>query len=102
MFLVRRVFKVKKGTAREAAELITQIGAMYEKAGQRTPSRVYLSGGGVPGPANTVYMEWVEETLQSAYRDDNPVPPGMDPVYDRLRELQEETYIEFYDLYSGA
>ena len=102
MFLVRRVFKVKRGTARKAAELITQIGAGYEKAGQRTSSRVYISGGGVPGPANTVYMEWTEEALQSAYRDDNPVPPGQDELFDQLREIQEETYIEFYELYSGS
>ena len=102
MFLVRRIFKVKKGTARKAAKLITQIGEMYEKEGQRTPSRVYISGGGVPGPADTVYMEWTEEALRSAYRENNPVPPGMDPVYDQLRELQEETSIEFYELYSGA
>ncbi|MCH8973598.1 MAG: hypothetical protein IH869_00840 [Chloroflexi bacterium] len=102
VFLVRRIFKVKKGKARKAAELITQIGAMYEKAGQRTPSRVYISGGGVPGPADTVYMEWTEEALRSAYREQNPVPPGMDPVYAELRELQEETSIEFYDLYSGS
>ncbi len=102
VFLVRRIFKVKKGTARKAAKRITQIGEMYEKAGQRTPSRVYISGGGVPGPADTVYMEWTEEALRSAYREQNPVPPGMDPVYDELRELQEETSIEFYDLYSGS
>ena len=102
MFLVRRIFKVKKGKARKAAELITQIGAMYEKAGQRTPSRVYISGGGVPGPADPVYMEWTEEALRSGYREQNPVPPGMDPVYAELRELQEETSIEFYDLYSGS
>ena len=102
MFLVRRIFKVKKGTARKAAELITQIGAGYQEAGQRTPSRVYLSGGSVPGPANTVYMEWVEEELRSVYRENNPVPPGNSELYQQLRELQEETSIEFYELYSGA
>ena len=102
MFVVRRIFKVKKGTARKAAELITQIGAGYQEAGQRTPSRVYLSGGSVPGPADTVYMEWVEEALRSAYRENNPVPPGNDELYSQLRELQEETSIEFYELYSGA
>ena len=102
MFVVRRIFKVKKGSARKAAELITQIGAGYQEAGQRTPSRVYLSGGSVPGPADTVYMEWVEEALRSAYRENNPVPPGLDDLYKQLRELQEETSIEFYELYSGA
>ena len=102
MYLIRRVFKVKPGTSRRAAEIITQIGKLYEEEGQRSPVRVYTSGGTVPGPANTVYMEWIEEALRSAYRDENPVPPGMDPIYDQLRELQEETSIEFYELYSGS
>jgi hypothetical protein len=102
MFVVRRIFKVKKGNARKAAELITQIGAGYQDAGQRTPSRVYTSGGSVPGPADTVYMEWVEESLRSAYRENNPVPAGNSELYAKLRELQEESSIEFYELYSGA
>ena len=51
MFLVRRVFKVKQGTSRKAAEIITQMGKVYEEAGQRSRSTVYYSGGSVPGPA---------------------------------------------------
>jgi hypothetical protein len=104
MFLVRRVFKVKKGTGRKAAEVITQIGQMYDGAGQRTPSRVYLSGSTVPGPADTVYMDWTAETLESAYRPDNVAakPTGEDDLFAKLREYQEETYIEFYEMYSGA
>ena len=99
MFLVRRVFKVKPRTARKAAEIITQMGKIYEEAGQRSTSRVYISGGSVPGPANTVYMDWVEETLRSPYREDN-VLPDMSDLYSQLREVQEETYIEFYELFS--
>ena len=102
MFLVRRVFKVKKGTARRAAAVLTEIGKMYEAAGQRTPSRVYVSGSTVPGPADTVYMDWVEESLRSAYRSENSKPPGEDELFAKLREFQEETYIEFYELYSGS
>ena len=101
MFLVRRVFKVKKGTARKAAEAITQIGKMYEEAGQRRPSRVYISGGIVPGPADTVYMEWVEESLEDAYREDNQAPKREGDFFGQLRDYQEETWIEFYQLYSG-
>ena len=102
MFLVRRTFKVKKGTARKAAEVITQIGKMYEEAGQRTHSRVYISGGTVPGPADTVYMDWVEETLRSAYRADNPKPPQENELFAKLREYQEETSIEFYEMYDDS
>jgi hypothetical protein len=102
LFLVRRTFKVKKGTARKAADAITQIGKMYEKAGQRTPSRVYISGGTVPGPADTVYMDWTEETLRSAYRDDNPKPDGEDELFAKLREYQEETSIEFFEMHGAS
>ena len=100
MYLVRRVFKVKPGTARKAAEIIAQIGKVFEEAGQRTSCRVYTSGGTVPGPANTVYMDWIEETLQSPYRDDNELPQDLTNLGPQLRELQEESYIEFYELQS--
>jgi len=101
VFVIRRMFKVKKGTARKAAEVITQIGKGYESLGQRKPTRVYISGSTVPGPADTVYMEWLEEALMSAYREDNPTPAGLNKLFDQLREYQEETWIEFYELYSG-
>ena len=102
MFLVRRVVKVKKGTARRAADVLTQIGKVYEEAGQRTPSRVYISGSTVPGPNDTVYMDWIEESLRSAYRADNPAPEGQNDLFRQLGEYQEESYIEFYELYSGS
>ena len=102
MFLVRRVFKVKPGTTRKAAEVIAEIGKMYEEAGLRAPSRVFISGTSTPGPLNTVYMEWLEETLGSPHREGNPTPDGEDELFARLNEYQEETTIEFYELYSGA
>ncbi len=100
MYLIRRVFKVKPGTTRRAAEIITQIGKLYEEAGQRSPVRVYMSGGTVPGPANTIYMDWTEETLLSPYREGNQIPDGMAALGAQLNELQEENYIEFYEIYS--
>lgn len=104
MFLVRRVFKVKKGTGRKAAEVITQIGKLYVDVDQRTSSRVYLSGSTVPGPADTVYMDWTAETLESAYRPENVAakPAGEAELFAKLSEYQEETYIEFYEMYSGS
>ena len=102
MFLVRRIFKVKKGTARQAADIITQIGKMYEEAGLRTPSRVYISGSTVPGPSDTVYMDWIEESLKSAYRKDNPTPAKEDELFGILEnQYQEETSVEFYEIYSS-
>ena len=100
MYLVRRVWKVKPGTSRRAAQLIAQIGKVYEDAGQRSPTRVYVSGGTVPGPANTVYMDWTEEVLQSPYREDNIIPEELRKIGLELRELQEESYIEFYEMYN--
>ncbi len=100
MYLVKRVFKVKPGTTRRAAEIITQIGKLYEEAGQRSPIRVYMSGGTVPGPANTIYMDWIEETMRSPYREGNKIPDGIAALGGQLNELQEENYIEFYEIYS--
>ena len=102
MYLVRRVFKVKPGTARKAMAIIAQIGKLYEEAGQRTRSRVYRSGGVVPGPANTVYMDWTEETLRSPYRKGTELPDGMSELGTQLRAFQEESYIEFYEMHSPA
>lgn len=99
MYLIRRVWKVKPGTARKAASLIAQMGKVYEQAGQRSPTRVYLSGGTVPGLANHVYMDWTEETIRSPYRKGNKIPEVIIPIGQQLREFQEESWIEFYELF---
>ena len=98
MYLIRRVFKVKPGNARRAAEIIARIGKAYEEAGQRSPTRVYLSGGTVPGPANTVYMDWTAERIESPYRPGNRFPEAVASLGAQLRELTEESHIEFYEL----
>ena len=98
MYLIRRVYKVKPGTTRKAAELIHQIGKRYEEAGQRSPVRVYWSGSTMPGPSNTVYMDWVQEKIESPYRQDQE-RPDMSYLGEQLRELQEESYIEFYEMH---
>ena len=97
MYLVRRVFKVKPGATFEAAQIIAQIGKAYEKAG-RSPTRVYWSGYTVPGADNTVYMDWTEETLRSPYHPEAKEPDEIGTVYSQLTELQEESYIEFYEM----
>ena len=102
MYLIRRVFKVKPGGTYKAAEAIWKMGKQYEEAGQRSPSRVYWSGGSVPGPANTVYIEWTEETIQSPYREEIPYPEDMTELYKQLREVREESYIEFYEMYAPS
>jgi hypothetical protein len=99
MYVIRRVYKVKPGTTRRAAEVLTQIGRAYQDAGQRPPFRVYTSGGTVPGPANTIYMEWEAESILSPMREGNRIPEAVGTLGAQLAEMQEETYIEFYEMY---
>ena len=98
MYLIRRVYKVKPGTTRKAAELIDKIAKRYEEAGQRSSVKVYWSGYTVPGAANTVYMDWVQEKIESPYRPGN-VSADTGDLGAQLREIQEESYIEFYEMY---
>ena len=97
MYLIRRVFTVKPETTREAAQIIAQIGKAYEKVG-RSPTRVYWSGYTVPGPANTVYMDWTQETLGSPYDPDANEPEGLGTIYEQLTKLYVDNYIEFYEM----
>jgi len=82
---------------RKAAHLIAQIGKGYEKAG-RSAVRVYWSGYTVPGAADTVYMDWTEETLRSPYHPDAKEPGEMGEAYGQLHELQVESSIEFFEM----
>ena len=102
MYLIRRVYKVKPRTQRQAEDLITRIGNAYVEAGQRTPIRVYHSGGTVPGPMNTVYMDWTEEKLESPYRPGLVNLEAADKLSVELRDIVEESYIEFYEMYSPS
>ncbi len=99
MFLIRRSFKVKKGSVRKAEDVIMRIGKMYEESGDRTPSRVYHSGGSVPGPADTIYMDWLEEDLKSPYRADLKKPQKEDALFEELRQYQEESWVDFFEVY---
>ena len=99
MYLIRRVYKVKPGATRKAAQLIAQIGKGYEEAG-RSPARVYWSGYTVPGSENTVYMDWTQDSLRSPYDPDAKEPEDAElvPLYNQLDKLQEDSSIEFYEM----
>jgi hypothetical protein len=102
MFVVRRIHHAKPGQSRKLAAVLTKIGEMYQGTGDRKPSRIYTSGGTVPGPLNTVYMEWLEEALMSPYRPDLVKPEPEDSLFAELREFEESaSEIEFYQLFSG-
>ena len=55
----------------------------------------------MPGPANTVYMDWVQDKIESPYRTDQKLP-DMGDLGQQLRELQEESHIEFYEMYGPS
>ncbi len=99
MYVIRRVYKVKPGQTKNAAELIYKIGNRYTDAGQRDQVRVYWSGYTMPGPPNTVYMEWTQEKIESPYRAGNDMP-SMGDLSTQLREMVEEQSIEFYEMYT--
>jgi len=99
MFVVRRVWETKPGQSRVAASLVAAMGEEYESAGKRSSSRVYFNGGTVPGKRNRVYMEWTEDVIDSTYRKDIvESPPKARDLYAKLREITEDTWIEFYEL----
>ncbi len=56
----------------------------------------------MPGPANTIYMDWTDETLRPPYREGNKIPEGIAALGAQLNELQEESYIEFYEVFSPS
>ena len=97
MYLIRRGFKVKPGTTRQAATLIDKLAKAYETTG-RSHTRVYWSGYTVPGTPDIVYMDWTEEVLRSPYGPDAKTPQDVSDIYNELRELQESSFIEFYEM----
>ena len=53
----------------------------------------------MPGPTNTVYMDWTQETLSSPYYTGPSEPEDqVGTIYRQLNELQEDGYIEFYEM----
>ena len=97
MYLIRRGFKVKPGATYRAAQLVSQMAKAYENLG-RSQTRVYWSGYTVPGTPDTVYMDWIEETLRSPYGPDAKSPKDLSEIYNELNELQESSFIEFYEM----
>ena len=97
MYVVRRVVRIKTGTTLKAAKILSQLGKEYEKSGLFT-TIVYWSGYTVPGPSNTIYMDWTQEKPGSPYAETANEPEGLESLYGQLEELQEESYIEYYEM----
>ncbi|MEX0591925.1 MAG: hypothetical protein WD152_00470 [Nitriliruptoraceae bacterium] len=101
MYVVRRIWAVEPRQARKAATLVAEIAAQYEDAGQRSSTRVYFNGGTVPGEKDRVYMEWIEESIQSPYRAGNESPQQARDLGAKLRAIAPESWIEFYELFTA-
>jgi len=97
MYVIRRVWVTKNREARQVASLVAEAGRIYEQSEQREPVSVYFNNGTLPGESNRVYMEWTAPVIDSPYRGDNELP-DMGEVGKRIRELTEQSWIEFYEL----
>jgi hypothetical protein len=99
MYVVRRVWETKSGEARLVASLVAAMGQEYEAVEKRSPSRVYFNSSTLPGDRHRVYMEWTEDVIASPYREDLvQSPPRARELYDKVRDLTTDSWIEFYEL----
>ena len=78
--------------------MASRIGALYHEAGQRSEVRIYFNGTTLPGERDRLYMEWTAPTIESPYGESVVPIPEAQELGVRLRELTDETWIEFYEL----
>lgn len=97
MFLVKRIYQVQPGKARQAATILDKIGKAYEEAGTRSASTVYFNSGTTPGDKDTVVMEWTEESLGSTYREDR-IRVDTSHISGGLGDISLGSRIEFWEL----
>tara|TARA_B100001245_G_C22589106_1_gene292445 strand:+ start:34 stop:318 length:285 start_codon:yes stop_codon:yes gene_type:complete len=91
---------VKPGMAKNVAQLVAKQAIIYEKSGQRGPTKVYFNGGTLPGDKNVVYMEWQDESIKSPYREGNKIPTEALEVGSQVREHVTDQRIEFFELFN--
>jgi len=102
MYLVRRTFKIQKGKTRDAAQAAKELSEKYQSVGQRNPVWIYVSGTTTPGPADTIYMDWIEEKLENPYRDENKLPDGIRELFQNLYQFVEDSKIDFFQYYGDT
>ncbi len=102
MYVIRRVYEVKPGTARRYATIAMNMCEAYERAGQRSPARIYFNGGTIPGERNRVYMEWTADNVESPYREGNVIPQEVRDIGAAGRDMVIDNWIEFYELMTPA
>jgi len=97
MYVIKRVWIPKPRQARLVASIVAEIGKIYVDVGQREAPIVYFNNGTLPAETDEVVMQWTSEIIDSPYREDNELPDTGE-FGKKLRELTEESWIEFYEL----
>ncbi len=95
MYVIRRVSKVKRGQEWKGAALLTKIAGAYEGKG-RPKSHVYIGNAGLPGEQGMVYVEWQTDKIEP--NSFAKIPKEVFELNKELREIQEDSWIEFYEL----
>ena len=98
MYLIRRVWEAEPADTMLAAALAVEVGKRFSDAGQRDGVRVYFNAGSLPGDKGRIYMEWIDEKIESPYRSDNVFPPDPRSLSERMYEITSNGKIEFYEL----
>ena len=98
MYVIRRVWTVQPRQSRLAASYALAAAGEYEQAGQRDDVRVYYNAGTLPGEKDRVYMEWLTDAIESPHRPDNQVPERARDLQAKMRELTNDSWIEFNEL----
>ncbi len=98
MYLIRRIWEAEPANTRLAATLAVEVGKRFSDAGQRDGVRVYFNAGSLPGEKGRVYMEWIDEKIESPYRTDNVFPPDPRKLSKQMGEITSNATIEFYEL----
>lgn len=98
MYVIRRVYQVKPGTARRYATVMRRVADVYEESGQRSPCLVYYNDGMVPGDTHRVYIQWTADVIDSQFREGNTVPPRVTEEALKGDDLVLDTWIEFYEM----
>ena len=93
MYVIRRVAKTKPGKAWEVAGHLTKICRAYEEETGRNKAVIYVEGQGLPGTANVVYAEWIQDTIEEL-----PFEKVPKSVLETGSKLMEEFPIEFYQV----
>ena len=83
-------------------KLQRELSEKYQSVGQRAPVWIYVSGPTTPGPADTIYMDWVEEKLENPYREDNKSPDGLRELFQNLYQYVEDSTIDFFQYYGDT